>query len=65
MVTLNIPTSSRVYIDTSVLIYTIEANPKYLLLLQPLWLKFRNSEIEIFTSELTLMEVLVQPMKKS
>jgi hypothetical protein len=35
-----LPTSGSIYIDTSVAIYTIEGNPDYYSLLQPLWSKF-------------------------
>ena len=58
-----IPNSVKVYIDTPVVIYTIEGHPDYYSLLQPLWLKFQNHEITIVSSELTLMEVLIQPIK--
>lgn len=60
---LNIPSLSRVYVDTAVMIYTVESNPDYWRLLQPLWSKFQTEEIEIITSELTLMEVLVRPFR--
>lgn len=60
---LNIPLSSIVYLDTSIFIYTVESYPQYWLSLQPLWLKFQQGEIEIITSELTLMEVLIFPLK--
>ena len=62
---LAIPSSATVYIDTSVVIYTIEVKPDYWALLQPLWLKFQTGEIEIITSELTLMEVLVIPLRNA
>lgn len=62
---LAIPSSATVYIDASVVIYTIEVNPDYWALLQPLWLKFQTGEIEIITSELTLMEVLVIPLRNA
>jgi predicted nucleic acid-binding protein len=62
---LNIPSSSTVYLDTSVIIYTVEANPNYYSLLEPLWLKFQTGEIELFTSALTLMEALVLPLRNA
>jgi predicted nucleic acid-binding protein len=37
----------------------------YWQMLQPLWLKFQAGEIEIITSELTLMEVLVYPFRNN
>lgn len=33
---LNIPSSSLVYLDTAIFIYTVESNPNYFLHLQPL-----------------------------
>ncbi|MDZ7956918.1 MAG: type II toxin-antitoxin system VapC family toxin [Aulosira sp. DedQUE10] len=58
-----LPTSGSIYIDTSVAIYTIEGNPDYYSLLQPLWSKFYAGEIQIISSELILMEVLVLPLR--
>ncbi|BAY78831.1 PilT protein domain protein [Nostoc linckia NIES-25] len=60
-----LPSSGAIYIDTSVVIYTIEANPEYYSLLQPLWLKFQLGELEIISSELILMEALVLPLKNA
>lgn len=62
---LTLPSSAIVYVDTSVIIYTVEANPTYYSLLQPLWLKFQTGEIELVTSELTLMETLVLPLRNA
>ncbi|MEH2149422.1 type II toxin-antitoxin system VapC family toxin [Nostoc sp.] len=58
-----LPTSGSIYIDTSVAIYTIEGNPDYYSLLQPLWSKFYAEELKIISSELILMEVLVVPLR--
>ena len=58
-----LPSSGTIYIDTSVVIYTIEGNPDYYSLLQPLWSKFYVGEIQIISSELILMEVLVVPLR--
>src|SRR5205823_9206029 len=51
------------YIDTMTLIYTVERYPAYLPLLEPLWQAAQTGTIEIVSSELTLMEVLVGPLK--
>lgn len=58
-----IPSGSKVYVDTSVIIYTFEENIDYFNLLRPLWVKFQAQEIEIISSELVLMEVLVGPLR--
>jgi predicted nucleic acid-binding protein len=60
-----IPSGSKVYINTSVLIYTLEVNRDYFSLLQPLWIKFQTGEIELISSELILMEVLVLPLRNN
>jgi predicted nucleic acid-binding protein len=62
---LNLPSAATIYLDTQVIIYTVEANPNYYSLLQPLWLKFQTGEIELMTSELTLLETLVFPLKNA
>ena len=58
-----LPSSGRVYIDTSVVIYSVEGNLDYWDVLQHLWFKSQIGEIEIVSSELTLMEALVRPLK--
>ena len=58
-----LPSCSAIYVDTSVVIYTIEGNPDYYSLLEPLWSKFYAGEIQIISSDLTLMEVLVVPLR--
>ncbi len=60
-----IPPSAVVYADTSIFIYTVEVNPDYYSLFQPLWLLFQAGDIEIISSELTLMETLVVPTRNS
>ena len=58
-----LPNSNKIYIDTVVAIYSVEWNPNYYSLLEPLWLKFQAREIEIISSELMLMETLVLPLR--
>ncbi len=60
---LNIQFSAVVYVDTAIIIYSVEFNPDYWQLLQPLWAKLQASEISIVSSELTLMESLVVPLR--
>jgi predicted nucleic acid-binding protein len=60
---LNLADGAIVYIDTAIVIYTLEGNTSYLASLEPRWTKFQSGNIELMTSELTLMEVLVQPLK--
>ncbi len=60
-----ISSGSKVYVDTAVLIYTLEENTDYFDLLKPLWIKFQAQEIELISSELILMEVLVLPLRNN
>ncbi|SKB13474.1 putative PilT-like protein [Planktothrix sp. PCC 11201] len=60
---LEIPIASIVYVDTAILIYSIERFPDYFPLLEPMWKQLQKSEIRVITSELTLMETLVMPMR--
>jgi predicted nucleic acid-binding protein len=60
---LNVPPGARVYVDANALIYTVEAVTPYAHLLAPLWLRANDGEITLVTSDLTLMEVLVKPLK--
>ena len=61
---LTLPASGLVYIDTMTLIYTVERYPAYWPLLEPMWQAAQAGTIEIVSSELTLLESLVGPLKK-
>lgn len=63
MGTLVIPTSGLVYVDTAPIIYSVEENPDYKDLLLPLWEAVAKNQIEVVTSELTLLETLVLPLR--
>jgi predicted nucleic acid-binding protein len=52
-----------VYLDTNPIIYSVERHPVYWPLLQPLWQAAKGKTIEIVSSDLTLMETLVGPLK--
>jgi predicted nucleic acid-binding protein len=60
---LNLADKSRVYVDTAVIIYSVEANQTYFALLEPLWEKLQTGELEVFTSELAVLETLVVPIR--
>jgi predicted nucleic acid-binding protein len=63
MGTMTLPASGLVYIDTMTLIYTVERYPAYWPLVEPLLRAAQAKTIEIVSSELTLMETLVGPLK--
>jgi predicted nucleic acid-binding protein len=63
MGSLSLPSSGLVYVDSVTVIYTVERFPKYWALLDPLWQAARQKTVEIVSSELTLMETLVRPLR--
>jgi predicted nucleic acid-binding protein len=64
MGSLIVPASGTVYIDAQIAIYTVERHPRYALTLQPLWLALASGAITVATSELTILECLVHPMRR-
>ncbi len=62
---LNLPEASLVYVDTAIVIYSIEKFPSYFPLLEPLWQKLQAGTIQVATSEITLLETLVMPIRQS
>lgn len=63
MGSLILPAVGPIYVDTQVLIYTVERHPVYEPLLQPLWRAAQAASIAMVSSDLALMEVLVGPLK--
>lgn len=53
----------RVYIDTAPFIYFIEKKEKYLGLLKPFFFEINAGNIEGLTSTITLLEVLIHPLR--
>ena len=55
----------RIALDTSVFIYRIDANPRYVALAETVfeWLELPNHSA--LTSTITMMELLVQPYRDS
>lgn len=51
------------YLDTAPIIYSVEKHVDYLALMHPVWLASQRGEISLITSELTLLETLVAPIK--
>ena len=62
---LTLPNAARVYIDTVTVIYAVEQAPTYGVLLNPLWNSLQAGNLEVLTSELTLMETLIMPIRNS
>ncbi len=55
----------RVYLDTSILVYLVERHPVYFDLVAPLWEAAQSSGISCFTSELSILEALVMPVRNA
>jgi len=53
-----------VCVDSMILIYFIEEDPRYLQVVRELFRLVEEGKIHAFSSYLTLLEVLVQPLKK-
>lgn len=56
---------NKIYLDTNILIYAIEGYPDYVTALETLFDAVDAGNLTVFTSELTLAEVLVKPMQES
>jgi predicted nucleic acid-binding protein len=61
---LTLPADGPVYADAQVFIYSVECHPKYAPILRPLWESVASGRLEVVTSELTLLEALIGPLKK-
>ncbi len=54
----------RIGVDTAIFIYFIEAAPVWLPLITPLFYAADAGQLELITSSVTLLEVLVIPLRK-
>ncbi len=58
---LAVPATGTVYVDTNAIIYRVELIEPYLTASAPLWDALDQGTVQVETSELTLLEVLVKP----
>ena len=58
-----LPVGGDVYVDAQVPIYTADVHPTYAPILRPLWEAGIAGTIHVVSSELTLMETLVGPLR--
>jgi len=58
-----LPASGAVYLDANGFIYSVERIDPYRAMLDTLWQTVSTGQITVMTSELTLLEVLVKPLK--
>ena len=61
---LNLPTHGRIYVDSPVIIYSVEHVEPYTTLLDPLWLHVETGRCSVVCSELVVLETLVKPMRE-
>jgi predicted nucleic acid-binding protein len=62
---LNFPPASLIYVDTVILIYSVERFPDYIPLLDPMWQQLQSGTLQVITSELALLETLVMPIRQA
>ncbi len=55
---------SRVGLDTMSVIYYVEANPRYVSLVRPIFRRIADGEMSGVVSTITLLETLVQPLQR-
>ena len=60
---IKVPEGATVYLDAAAIIYSVERHDKYRSLLDPLWDSVSAGNIRVITSSLTLLEVLVVPIR--
>ncbi|HET9918738.1 MAG TPA: PIN domain-containing protein [Ktedonobacteraceae bacterium] len=58
-----LPAEGTVYLDTNSFIYSVERIDPYRAILDTLWQTVSTGQFTVITSELTLLEVLVKPLK--
>lgn len=62
---LSLPASGSVYVDTNIVIYSVEKIDPYWTELQPLWQAAQREQFTVLSSELVLLETLVKPLKEA
>lgn len=61
---LTLSPSATVYVDTNTIIYRVEQIQPFLAAAAPLWDALDAGQATFVTSELTLLEVLVKPLRE-
>ncbi len=61
----SLPVGGTVYIDAQIAIYTVEIFPAYTTVLHPMWAQADAGDLTVISSELTLMETLVLPLRNA
>lgn len=63
MGSLELPASGTIYLDANCFIYSVERIDPYREILDTLWQAVSTGKFTVATSELTLLEVLIKPLK--
>jgi predicted nucleic acid-binding protein len=61
--TLTLPASGTVYADAQIVIYTIDKHSLYAAVCRPLWEAVRSGQVTVVSSDLILLETLVEPIR--
>jgi predicted nucleic acid-binding protein len=61
--TLTLPASGEVYADAQIAIYTVDKHPVYAAACRPLWEAASRGQVTVISSELILLETLVEPIR--
>ena len=65
MGTLTVPAQGDIYIDTQIIIYSVQKHPVYAPLCLPLWYAALVKPNRVFSSELALMETTILPIRNA
>ena len=61
---LTLPTHGPVYLDANGFIYSVELVEPYRTLLEPMWQQARAGEFDVASSDITVLETLVKPLRE-
>ena len=61
---LSLPTHGPVYFDANGFIYSVELVEPYRTLLEPMWQQARAGEFDVASSDITVLEPLVKPLRE-
>ena len=64
MEALTIPSTGPVYLDASGFIYSVERIEPYRTLLEPMWRKAQAGQFVVASSDLSVLETLVKPLRE-
>jgi predicted nucleic acid-binding protein len=63
MGSLNLPNAGTIYLDVQIIVYSIEVHPRYAAALNPVWDAADEGRLVVATSQLSILEAIVGPLK--